>query len=278
MGLVLSQTLALAEAETETVFPPRMGVYTLFRDSGASVTVSAEDTTSNGHKENAYKEGFTHDFWKPGSSGDHWLRVSLGTSARADYMAIAAHDLHNNGGSVKAQYSTDGGSTWNDAHNAVTPASSEPLMILFDEQQAADWRLHVSSSGAVSIGVVHIGAVTKLRVGIQPPWTPPYLARDNRYVNQRSEGGQFVGRSLIAKGAQLSLDLQHVPMSWIRQTWEPVVREIEQYAFFFAARDLDAVGSREREVFYGWMDSQPTAQYENPMWGSISLSARGLID
>lgn len=275
MGLVLDSNLAIAQAEGET-FPPRIGASNLFRDSGATVTASAD--TTGGEKENAYKEGFTHDFWRPGSSGDHWLRVSLGSAAKADYLAIAAHDLHNNGGTIKAQYSTDGGASWTDAHTAVTPANSQPVMVLFSQVEAADWRLFVSSTGAVSIGVVHIGAVLKLRVGIPAPWTPPYLAQDNRFINERTEGGAFAGRSLLARGAQLRMDLEHVPKGWIRDTWEPVVRLIEQYPFFFAARDLDASGGREQEVFYGWTDGQPSAQIENTMWGSISLRARGIID
>lgn len=277
MGLVLDSNLAIADADAADTFPPRIGASTLFRDSGATVTVSAEDTANDGHKENAYKEGFTHDFWKPGSSGTHWIRVSLGSSAKADYMAVAAHDLHQNAGSIKAQYSTDGGQSWNDAHSAVTPGDSSPVMVLFTQVEAADWRLHVSSTGAVAIGVVHIGAVLKLRVGIRAPWTPPYLSQDNRYINQRSEGGQFFGRSLIARGAELRLDLEHVPKAWVRDVWEPTVRLLESYPFFFAARDVDASGGREKEVLYGWTTRQPSSQIENTLWGSISLRARGIV-
>lgn len=277
MGLVLDNNLLLSQ-EDETTFPQRLGINNLYRAAGATVTASAEDTANDGHKENAYKEGFTHDFWKPGSSGSHWLAVSLGSSATADYVAVAAHDLNQHAGSIKAQYSTDGGMSWNDAHSAVTPGTSQPVMILFTAVDAADWRLFISSTGAVSIGAVHIGGVLKMPGTLAAPWSPPYLRRDVRYVNDRTEGGAFVGRSIISKGAEFPLQFQGVELDWIRNTWEPLVRSIEQYPFFFTARDVAASGLSESEVVYAWTTRQPRSSYVSNVHGDIQLQCRGLID
>lgn len=275
MALVLSSRIAVKAEEFE-VFPPRLGVENLLRLSLATVTASAEET--GGERENAYAEGFTHDFWRPGASGTQWLRGSFGEPVRSNYVAVAAHDLRQRGGSIKMQHSKDGGSTWVDSTDEFAPSDSRPIMLLYDDTTAADHRLVVTSSEAVSLGVVSFGSVIKLPVGIQAPWEPPYLNRENRYVNERSEGGAFIGRSLIAEGTELSLNLKNVDPKWIRRVWEPAVRKMEQYPFFFAARDIAAVGGvAESEVVYAWADRQPTARYSSPMYGEVSLRAKGLI-
>ena len=258
-------------------FAPRIGAANLLRDSAADVSASAD--TVGGEKENAYKEGLTYDFWRPGTGGAHWLRAHLADGARrSNYVAIAAHDLHQHGASIKMQHSTDGGATWSDSSDDHAPGSSSPIMLLYDDTFAADHRLLVTSVSAVQIGVVHFGEVLELNAPLAGPWAPPYLSRANRYINEIAEGGAFLGKSIIAEGARLALNIKGVDLDWIRDKWEATVRLIETRGFFFAARDVAAAGGvSEIEVFYGWAEVQPAARYENNVYGAIALSARGIV-
>lgn len=261
----------------EDTFPPRIGAHSLLRESGAYVTASAD--TTNGEQENAYKEGLTYDFWRPGVGGVNWLRCHLSKGAQAaNYCGIAAHDLHLYDARVKMQHSTDGGATWTDSSSAFSPGDSSPIMLLYDDAFAADHRLHITTVGAPSIGVVNFGRVLKLTAPIKGAWTPPRLARANRYVTEISEGGAFLGRSLIANGAGLALDINALSMPWLRDEWETTVRLLEQYGFFFAARDLaDLGGFAAEEVFYGYAVGQPGAQYATNVYGRLHIEARGIV-
>ena len=277
MSLFIDSHSILVGAADPDTFDPRIGVHSLLRESDAVVTASAE--TTGGEKENGYAEGFTFDFWRPGTAGTHWLRASLSEGAKvSNYVAIAAHNLHENGASVKMQHSTDSGATWSDSSSDFMPADSSPLMILYDDTFAGDHRLLVVSTGAVSIGVVHFGQILKLNAPLVGPWSPPNLSRANRYVNEVADGGAFLGKSLIAEGARLSLQISAADMDWIRNEWEATVRLLELRGFFFAARDMNIIGGvAEAEVFYGWTESQPGAQYDSNVYGGISLQARGIV-
>lgn len=259
------------------VYAPRIGAENLLRSSLATVTASAD--TTDGEKENAYSEGFTFDFWRPGSSGTHWLRASFsGGAQKSNYVGIAAHNLHQHGGVVKMQHSVNGGAAWSDSSSEFMPGDSSPIMILYDDTSAGDHRLVVVSTGAVSIGAVFFGEILKFNAPLAGGWIPPYLGRSNRYVNDVSEGGAFLGRALISEGARLSLRIRGADLAWLRDKWEATVRIIEQYPFFFAARDRDAIGGvAEAEVFYGWITEQPQSGYGNNVSGFLTLNAQGII-
>ena len=256
--------------------PPRLGVDSLLRRTLATVTASAE--TTGFEKENGYAEGFTFDFWKPGAAGVNWLRASLPAAELSNYVGVAGHNLHLVGGSVKMQHSTDGGSTWSDSSAEHAPGDSAPLMILYDDIHAADHRLWINSDLPPSIAAVSFGEVLKLDAPVQAPWAPPALSRKNRYIGDVSENGAFLGRTIVAEGAELNLTVRGVGMPWVRGRWEETVRLLENWPFFFAARGGFLVsGASEIEVFYGWAEDQPSARYSTNVYGSIKLKARGIV-
>jgi len=273
---VVLQSKSLFVPNAPDTFAPRLGAHTLLRDAAAGVSASAD--TTGGEKENAYAEGLTFDFWRPGTAGTHWLRATFGAGRWSNYLGIAAHDLPQRGAVVKMQHSTDSGTTWTDSSDDFRPATSSPILILYTDVFAPSHRLLIVSDEAVSIGAVHFGEVLKLDAPLTAPWKPPHLSRANRYLNEVSEGGAFLGRSVIAEGAELELEIPGVGMAWVRDKWEDTVRLIETRPFFFAARDSDALGGvAEAEVFYGWAEDQPIVRYEQNVFGTLSLRARGIV-
>ncbi len=275
MALMLDRKSIVIPAPTD-VFDPRLGVDSVFRRTGAAVTASNE--TTGFEKENAYLEGFTFDSWQPGIPGVQWLRASLPVAYAANYLGIASHNLHTQEASVKVQHSTDRGLTWSDSSTVHAPGDSTPILILFDDVYAMDFRLWISSLNPVSIGVVNIGKVLTLDAPVQAPWASPSLARMNRFITEVSENGAFLGRAVVANGAELELDIRGIGMPWARDQWEEAVRLMESFPFFFAARDIGAEGGvAEREVFYGWATEQPSSGYSTNVYGRLRLKARGIV-
>jgi hypothetical protein len=276
MSLVLAYNTQLqGDGDPFARYPGVFGVDTIFRRAGATVTASAE---AGGAVLNATKEGLTHDFWRPGAAGEQWARCIVPGLPLVNYLGIAAHDLHARGATVKAQYSTDGGSSWVDASSDFMPADSSPLMILFDDVEAGAWRVRVFSAEAVSIGVIHLGKALRLPSPIGAGFTPPYWSRTVRYATERAERGAFTGRTVISQGADLRLNVRGLDPAWIRAEWEPTLRQIEQFGFFFAAQDVDgAAGIEQAEVLYAWATDQPGSSYTSTVTGALTINAAGIL-
>lgn len=108
MGLVTDANDLAADAGADATDVPqdsRLFAANLLRASEATVAVSAE--TTGGEKENAYAEGFTFDFWRPGAAGSQTLAATFSSVQPMNAMGIAAHDLNDNSDSVRAQYSRE---------------------------------------------------------------------------------------------------------------------------------------------------------------------------
>jgi len=169
----------------------RIGYKNLFTTSGVTVTTSSE--VSGFEKENAY-DWKPYDWWRPATTGTHWIRASFGAAKAADYMAISAHNLGTLGATIVCQYSTNGGSSWTDIGGTQAPIDDNVIFVTFDSTQAADWRTKVTNVyGITFIGVVSIGEMTELERGMEVGFAPPTLARDHKYYTSVSEGGVFLG-------------------------------------------------------------------------------------
>lgn len=166
---------------------------------------------------------------------------------------------------------------WQDASVEYSPDTSSPAMLLFDADPSLHWRIVFDSTSALSVGVACIGKALEFNSQLEGPWSPPYLSRQNRYIPAVSEGGSYLGSSIIAEGAGLSLRFPACHLEWLRDQWEAHVRLLEQYGFFFCARDLDPRDGAEIEVIYAWITAQPYSDYQSNVYGSAIIQARGII-
>lgn len=244
----------------------RIGYKNLFTTTG--VTVSASSDQTGFEKENAY-DWKPYSWWKPVGTGTHTLDASFGAAKSADYMAISGHNLSDVGGSVKPQYSTDGGSNWSDADTGVTPADNSTIFIAFTSVQAADWRIEVTNASSEAlIGVVSIGEMTELEVGMTAGFTPPHLARDHKYYTSVSQGGVFLGKSLRQITYSTKIDLKNLTPEWVRTTWEDFLDHAQVKPFFFS---WDSENHSDEAVF-AWVNKKiPKPSYSSPIRMSLSL-------
>lgn len=262
-NLVLSQTIS-----PDRLDGPWLGHRNLLR-TASNVSFSAE--TVGGEAANAYVRGTTYDMWRPGSSGEHWLRATLSEAKVCNYLAIAAHDLHVQAGAIKMQHSTDSGQTWSDSSPEIIASNSRPIMIIYDDTLAADHRFVVNSTGAVSIGVVYFGRITEVPSVVEGGFSPPYENQETRVIGQISEGGEILGQLTVARGARLNAQLRGIDTDFISGDWREFVTDAESYPFFFTERTDIAV------PFYGMAESRPTARWENTVNHSVDIRARGIV-
>lgn len=239
---------------------------------GASVIASSEAV---GFEADRAYDWLGHTWWKPAAAGTHTLTLTLSSAKTANYFAVANHDLGAQNATVKLQYSLDGGSTWLDATASEGAAAigTKVLLLVFPDISASKWRVQTVSGGTPSIGNVSFGRRVQLPHGVHVGFSPPNLNRENEIINATSEGGAFIGRSVIRKGSNIDLSLRALAPAWVRNTWEPFVDHAEMFPFFFG---WDVTGYPWESALC-WSESIESARYDEPKMMSAGFKARAIL-
>jgi hypothetical protein len=180
---------------------------------------------------------YTTSYWSPaiGSAG-FLLYATFSSAVTADYLAIYRHNLGSAGGAFYVDYSHDNWATYTSACFSTSATDNELKIILFTAITARYWRVVFSLTPATPfyVGVVMLGRKLPLYRGMIGGFVVPRHGRKNEIINQKTEGGQFVGRVKTSQGARSSINFKHVTQSWVRANWEAFVRHAELLPFLFS--------------------------------------------
>jgi hypothetical protein len=186
---------------------PRVCFSNRLLDSGVTITTDGDDAA------NAY-DGLTYSVWTT-NSATSYLTAQLSGAAACDYCGIAAHDIGTQGGTVAIQHSADG-VTWTTAAS-VTPSDDGVILMFFASVSAVYWRVYLTGlSGDASVGVVSFGEYLELERGPYSGYVPPPFARRVNVYNNMSQGGQFLGRSIVDEGIEGAMTLEALSEAWVR--------------------------------------------------------------
>jgi hypothetical protein len=192
---------------------PIFGFDNVFLQAGATVSTSSEAVGFE--KENAY-DNRQYDWWKPTSTGAHWLKSALAAPYSCSYGAVWGHNLHEVGGSFKFQHSPDN-SNWTDAHASVAPTDGRVQVVVFAAVSRQYWRVLVTTTtGASIIAGVQIGAYLELSRGIQAGMSAFALAEDIESKTAMSESGVLLGVSVRSRGVSGSINMSTLDPAWVR--------------------------------------------------------------
>lgn len=212
----------------------------LLEGSGVSLSASSE---SGDYTADLAANWFASDQkWKASSfATDQHLQADLGSAQEVDCLAIYGHNFGTIGATVTLQYSTSSGGPWTN-WTSFTPTDDSTIMVVDTAQTKQHWRLLITGmSAAPVVAVWFLGQAVRLVDGPPEGFRPPTLNREDVIMNHRSEGGEFLGRSLLRTGGRATIDIRFASATWIRQTWEPV-----------------RLSAREHPIFYAWnLDSYP---------------------
>lgn len=205
-------------------------------DNLATTATGAPTSERTGYSAANCTDWYTTSYWSPTSaSGDHRIVWDFGVAVSADYFAIYRHNLAAVGGTVVLEHSPDN-ATWTAAFTATTATANELLIETFTSVSKRYWRVtfDLSSATPFYVGVVMFGAKLPLYRGMVAGFTVPRHGRKNDIVNQRTEGGQFVGRVKTSQGARSSIKFRHITQAWVRANWEAFVEHAELLPFLFS--------------------------------------------
>ncbi len=225
---------------------PRIAYTNLFDSAAATLSTDSEE---DGFEHEHIADGLPFTYWQAEDGSPHYVKAAFGVAQDANFFCFYNHDLHENGGTIALQYSTDSGSTWTTAADAA-PADNKPVYLSFDTIGAAQWRIYVTADAGCKIGVVAFGMDLELERGVWIGFQPPSMNFDVELTTNVSESGTFLGRSLMKRGAKIALALDHLTHEWVYAYWRPFMLAALTAPFFVKWDEAD----HPDEVIYAWLN------------------------
>jgi hypothetical protein len=178
----------------------------------------------------------TYEYWRPTALPATWT-LDGGTSKLANYFGIAAHTLGTSGCTITIA-SSDDDVTYVDI-DTLTPTDDSAIMFLFAGVTARYWRLSISGGTLPSVGVIYVGPVLEMMRPCFAGVSPINLSRVSVIRPNKSEGGQWIGRSVIRSGTSMNAQYNNLGGAWYRANFDPFVVSAISNPFFYAWRPLD---------------------------------------
>lgn len=249
-------------------------------------------TSLAGFPADSVGNALTYELWKP-SELPAALDIDAGAPVTADYVAFGAHNL--SGCRITLSYSTDG-STYTPTVEGVVVRNKAGMM-LFEPVTARYWRLDIlgwATSPTLSLdfvnrvyavgdyteaddtylGVLYLGRALQMERGIYQGHTPGEFARNDEIRPSVSEGGQWLGRTVVRKGYDTSYSFSNLRADWVRSTLAPFLDAAVTDPFFIAWRPE----TKADEVLLGWTQGPIVPTNSGPrdlMSVDFNVSAHG---
>jgi len=270
VSIIISNDLYLSSFTGEPLNKPRIGWQTWTRDD-TGIAVSSTSEATDYDDDNVLTEN-TYEFWQP-TALPATLTFTLSGGKKVDYMGIAAHTLGSSGCSIIAEYYD--GSSWEELFSQA-PGDNEPIMALFSEVTASQFRIRiVSGSSNPLIGVVYFGQVLESQRGIYVGHSPITLSKKSIVRPNKSESGNWLGRSVIRQGAANNIEIDNLTASWVRESLKPFIDSAINYPFFFAWNPSEY----PKEIGYCWTNGDIIPQNTGPRdLMSVSFNVEAYID
>ena len=179
----------------------------------------------------------TYSRYKP-STGAVVAKFQLVESMSVDYVAIGAHNIgsHDDGVEITVSYAATVGGALTEI-DTITPTDNGAIMLTFTAVTAAEIAIETNATTAgLEIGVVYAGAALVMPVALYGGHSPIDLSGTTEYQSVMSDSGQFLGRSIIRKGAATSFAWQFLEPAWYRSTFQPFVESAKRLPFFIKWR------------------------------------------
>lgn len=250
----------------------KIGYKNLFYGYGGGISASTE--ASGFEVENAY-DYKQYGWWKADSSGEEWIKIDFSSAVKADYFCIFGHNLHDVGGSVKAQYSTDG-TTWADATDYTLPSTGGTVFRVFSSIWASHWRINTNTTlGPAIIAGVMIGESMTFERGLKSGFAPSALSPTVESKVPMSELGVNLGSSIIRTGIKGNISLSNLSPDWVRDNWVPLIAHMNNG--LPCVFSWDYIGHPEEAILIWKTNDIPAPSYASKKFMSATLPFEGVL-
>jgi hypothetical protein len=182
----------------------------------------------------------TYDYWQA-TSGTSWTIEQVATTTAAGAVSvtqqitavgIGGHNLGTVGATVSISINGNVMAT-------RQPTSDAPMLVLFDVVVSDRISVTVTiPSGAdmPRIATIAFGEALVFERSVYGGHSPFALNENQTVLSNRSEGGQFLGASVVRRGFGGSLSINHLRAAWAREFMPAFIQGTESMPFFLAWR------------------------------------------
>lgn len=269
MSIILSRDIVLTDTSVEDPNAGHIGYHSLITRSN----ITADYAESENPIANAANYA-TNLFWRSTSTALQYITIAAGLNSGIDYIGFANHNLGSAGIAYQVQGSNDG-SAWTDIGDPIIPDSDSPHVQIFPLTVFTLYRIKLTPSGAIAprIAVIYLGKMLALQRRTYVGHTPITMGRDTTFTTNRSENGQFLGRTIRRESLASAVSLQNLTPEWYRSYFDAFAEASRLRPFFWAWRPVDY----PLEVGYVWTtdDITPKNQRANGMM-EVSFKITGI--
>lgn len=236
-------------------------------------TIAATSAASGYAAANALTP-LTYTGWQPASAPAS-LQITFTAEASPSYLGIAAHTIGTAGATVTVRKLI--GATWSDwgGGTAATPTTDDAIMFLLDPQAVDGIGIRVTG-GLPVIGVLRAGAV--MEWPRRATWTGLPITESQRlaYSTNQSDGGHWLGRTLVATGFEFGVNIDHMSETYRTGNFKDFATHANtgDATFFYADRPSDYPD----EMAYCWSPETVRMTREQPnksISGSVQMKLQG---
>jgi len=226
-------------------------------------------------------QGTTWNLWVPDAVGDQFAeaRFNAGAQITLTYFAFDVHNLDQ----IDLTFIRILGTNNSDYSSGVLLSNIQKADIVaganikeFSNTTAYQYYIVqvfnvLNFTVAPIIGVFYAGQALELPSGIRPAYTPPRLGLVSEVLNNTSEGGNFIGRSLKRKHYDFVIKNDYVSKAWIDANWNDLRDYILTRPFFYLWNDL----YNDEAVFCWTSGDIDKPQYAYQKWLSFRFRCNG---
>jgi len=159
-----------------------------------------------------------YEWFSTGTSGTDYVTFTFAEAIPVDYFSVFSHNLGETESFLKFQYYD--GANWQDLTLSLSQNNSQVIMRIFTEVSATQFRIElVAGTSNVLLGVIAFGKRMDMPVGVDGRFYLPHLQSTDKIINNRSETGLLLGRSVVARSNKSTFDFSVVSQDWVRANW-----------------------------------------------------------
>lgn len=235
--------------------PPRIG----FNNYMGEATLSSSDSDVATFEHDGLKNPLSYDLWKP-AAFPYSLHIDLGARRFIDYFGFAAHSL--GGCSVQVLTSEDDTNylevdriTFTNDNDAMI--LTKPILVRYVRLVFSGWRYvpraslnfvtaeysehtdPATNTGGAHCGVLYMGQSLKMPYSIYGGHTPAPLSEKVESVPTKSNGGHWLGRSIVRRSNSEQFAFKYLGAAWYRDNFQAFVEHAKTLPYFALWRPIE---------------------------------------
>lgn len=172
--------------------------------------------------------------WKASSTSA--CTIVFNVAAAVDYVGIAAHNFGTAGVTVEIK-GRNGASPFTSILGPKTPPDDAPLIFRFPQVTYDDFEISLGAgSAAAEAAIVYVGKILTLQRRVYVGHEPITYARDVTFAAAMSDGGVFLGKTVLGEKRSTRVSLQHLTPEWVRNWLDPFLVAAQTKPFFWGWR------------------------------------------